>query len=142
MVTSRHKIILSRLRGHIGPEELQHAKLIGVFFLMFGIISFFTAQIISSLNEGIDTSNRVETIEKQVARLEKENTQLESELNVALSETEIEAQYRALGYRKPDESVYIVNKNPIITPTPEIIEQTNESPYVPNWQKWVLLIFN
>lgn len=142
MVTYRHKILLDKIKLRIKPEDIQNAKMILLFVTMFSIISFFGYRIIQTVNQGFEASNRIENIQSQVQKLEKENVTLKEERDTALSESEIEAQYRALGYKKPGEEVYIVSRQ---TPTPTEAPsdvQTSKQDNLSNWQKWLLLIFN
>lgn len=144
MVTYRHKILLDKIKLRIRPEDIKSAKIVLLFMAMFSVISFFGYRIIQTVNQGFESQKRVENIASQVEKLEKENVMLKSERDTAMSESEIEAQYRALGYKKPGEEVYIVSRtnagNTENTSTETNTESTSTE--IPNWQKWIMLIFN
>jgi cell division protein FtsB len=144
MVTYRHKILLEKIRNKIRPEDIQSAKLVLLFVAMFGVISFFAFRIIETVNKGMESQSRVENIALQVEKLDKENRILKSERDSSISESEIEAQYRALGYKKPGEEIYIINREPTPTLTQTIDESVNNTAKKgpENWEKWVILIFN
>lgn len=143
MVTYRHKILLDKIRSRIRPEDVQNAKMVLLFVAMFSVISFFAIRIVETINKGFDAQSRVENIANHVQKLEKENTLLKAERDAAISESEIEAQYRALGFKKPGEEVYIVSKaaTPTATEEPQKLTEA-ESSATPNWQVWLMLIFN
>lgn len=142
MVTYRHTILLNKIRNRIKPEDVQNAKMVLLFLSMFLVISFFAYRIVETVNGGLESQSKVENIAKQVERLEKENKFLKSERDAAISESEIEAQYRALGYKKPGEEVYIISKNLTPTPTSKVEIEAETTQKTPNWELWISLIFN
>ncbi len=143
MVTYRHKILLEKIKSKVSPEDIQNAKMVMLFLGMFIVISFFAIRIVDTVNSGLASQARVENVAGQVEKLERENRLLKNDRDAAISESEVEAQYRALGYKKPGEEVYIINR--ISTPAPiqepQITQETEEIRQV-NWELWIKAIFN
>lgn len=144
MIAYRHKILLDKLRSRISSEDIQNAKTILFFAVMLGIMSFFGYWILGTINNGMKSQARVENMVAEVEKLEKENKLLKSERDSSISETEIEAQYRVLGYKKPGEQVYIINRAPASSSQSDELANNNEADQnkIPNWQIWLGLIFN
>jgi len=145
MVTYRHKILLRNLRDRLRKDDIENIKLILLFLAVFGIASFFIVRILETVNKGLEAQQRTEIVARQVEELENENKFLKSQKEAALSDSELEAQYRALGYKKQNETVYIVAKN-ATTPTLEVtpvagLNGEQEKNELHNWQKWFLKLF-
>jgi cell division protein FtsB len=143
MVTYRHKILFRNLRQKIKSEDIESLKLIGLFLAMLLVAGFFSFRILNTVSDGIETKERTENIQSQVGDLEKENKMLKSEREAALSESEVEAQYRALGYKKPGETIYIVSdqKNAPVSPTAAVMADSNAEQGASNWEKWLVVLF-
>lgn len=143
MVTYRHKILLRNLRDRLKEDDVENIKLILLFLGIFAIAFFFSFRILNTVNQGLEAQKRTDTVASQVEELEKENKILKSQKDAALSDSELEAQYRALGYKKPNETIYIVAKR---GPTPQVdatVQPTPEqkAPEMENWQKWLIKLF-
>jgi len=143
MVTYRHKILLKNLRDRLKADDVENIKLILLFLGIFAIAFFFSLRILNTVNQGLEAQKRTDTVASQVEELEKENKILRSQKDAALSDSELEAQFRALGYKKPNETVYIVAKK---GPTPQVEVPTEpvadaKAPEMENWQKWLIKLF-
>lgn len=144
MITYRHKIIWNRLRNRLKTEDIEGIKLTGLFITLFFVIGFFGYSILNVISEGYETEKRLKLLESQLAELELENKILKKERDASLSDTELEARYRELGYKKPGETVFIVYKNNsviTVTPTPTPQPDEGDSSRMDNWQKWLIKIF-
>jgi hypothetical protein len=142
MIVPRHKILLKRLNGFLSETDFANIRMAAVCIIMFLIFGFFAYQIYQTVDQGLQAENRVQTIAKQVALLEKENKLLQARRDIAMSESEIEAQFRALGYQKPGEEVYIVNRQDFIEENTSNNEDGNLERDNINYILWLNLIFN
>ena len=143
MVTYRHKILWNRLRNKVRDEDIEGIKLAGLFIALLFIIGFFGYRILNTISSGLEAEQRIQNIESQLSKLESDNKVLKLEKEAALSDSELEAQYRSLGYKKSGETVYLIHRDslPTNTPTPSLAPE--ESKYkLQNWEKWFLKIFD
>ena len=146
MIVYRHKIWFKNIRKTFADGDFENIKMVALFLATLGVMTFFSFRIVETLNQGIEAQSRTEKIETQVAQLEKENQFLKSQKDIAMSDAEIEAQYRALGNKKPGESVYIVSKvAPSLSASQDFLAEESSSETSkseePNWQKWFIVIF-
>lgn len=145
MVVYRHKLWLKNIRSSFADRDFENLKMVALFIATLGIMSFFSIRIVDTLNQGVQAEQRTALVEKQVSQLEKENEILKAQKEIAVSDSEIEAQYRALGHKKPGESIYIVSKEDLAgikEVNAEAVKSTDsQKSQDPNWQKWLLLIF-
>lgn len=142
MIVYRHKIIWNRLKNRLKTEDVESIKLIGLFVALFFIIVFFGYRILNTVSKGYETEQRLKLLESQLMELEWENKVLKQERDASLSEKELESQYRALGYKKPGETVFLVYKDSpatTATPTPQIDQETSSK--MENWKKWIIKMF-
>lgn len=143
MIVNRHRLFLEKMGLNFQDFSLENVKVIGVFFTTFIITAFFGYQMISAINKGIETRSRTEVVSRQVKSLEEQNAKLILERDRAKSDTEVESQLRALGYKRPGDKVFIVTDE--ATPTPEISPDNEiESSKVadePPWVQWSNILF-
>jgi cell division protein FtsB len=142
MIVYRHNLLWKRLRAKIGTNEIEPLKLLGWFLVFFFIISFFGMRLLNSLEEGYQAENRLQLLYQQVNELENENRILRKENEAIASESETESLYRSLGYKKPGEAIYLIEKpNPTVLPTPASGQYDKENTARSNWQTWFMLLF-
>lgn len=137
--------MLANIVYKLKKSDVENIKLVLFFITILGITLFFIVRILDTVNKGLEAQKRTEIIARQVEELENQNKFLKTQKEKALSDSEIEAQYRALGYKKEDEKVYIVIKNGI-TPTMEATSDPSnhdiqEGNKLYNWERWLIKLF-
>lgn len=143
MVTYRHKILWNRLRNKVRDEDIEGIKLAGLFIALLFIIGFFGYRILNTISSGHEAEQRIQNMKSQLSKLESDNKVLKLEKETALSDSELEAQYRSLGYKKIGETVYLIDRDSLLTNTPTPSLAPEEPKYkLKNWEKWFLKIFN
>ena len=114
-------------------------KVSTAIFIIIGIIIIFNLgkQIATALNSG----NRLDQAVSDLGNLQAQNQQLRQELVRAQSYEYIEKTARdELNMAKPNETVVIIPENvldQVMNPP-----KKPEPPKVPNWQRWLQLIFH
>lgn len=95
----------------IGWQENSHLIKTGIFALaLTGVLLLFASRIFNSINRGLETKRRTEKLAQEVKELERKNEELKYEKELYTSQSEIEAQYRALENKKREgEKVYIIS---------------------------------
>jgi hypothetical protein len=146
MVTYKHTIWLRNFQNFRESKHYENVKIFFLFIVLFAIISLFMVRIVRALDEGLTTQQRIDTIAGEVNKLEKENSALQHEKLVYLSESEIDAQYRALENKKKEgEKVYLVSIANQDAKTSENSSKeeaiTREPKKLTNWEKWFTKVF-
>ncbi len=143
MIIYRHNLILKRIRSKLGQSEIETFKLLGLFIVLFLVISFFGTRILNTLEQGYQYENRLRLLYQQVHKLENENKILRKEAEVVSNDAEVEVLYRSLGYKKPGEQIYLIEKpTPTVTSTPASDQSDPENVDRQNWQTWLMLLFS
>lgn len=111
-------------------------------FWVFLVGSFF---LLTSLGRGLwellGTSARFEQARQELAKLQDEKVQLESQLRAASREFTVEQTLRdRLGLARPGEKVVILPQE-VVSAQGKRGEEANEEDILPNWRKWLALFW-
>ncbi len=141
---------MKRIASLRTPRLLEWGIYVLLFIILFGAVSLFGSKIITAVNTGFETQNKIEEIEGDIAELEEENRRLTYLRDLYTSDQEIESQYRSLQQKKMEgEEVYVISIEQddkeeaagILEDTPPLQEENREGNSMPVWQQWIQAVF-
>ena len=141
---------MKRIASLLSPQLLEWGIYVLLFIILFGAVSLFGSKIITAVNTGFETQNKIEEIEGDIAELEEENRRLTYLRDLYTSDQEIESQFRSLQQKKMEgEEVYVISieqedeedeATGILEDVPKQ-EEKSESDSIPVWQQWIQAVF-
>ncbi|MFW5719833.1 MAG: hypothetical protein ACOCXT_02275 [Candidatus Dojkabacteria bacterium] len=149
MIVHQRTNWMKRIASLRSPQLLEWGIYVLLLILLFGAISLFGNKIITAVNTGFETQNKIEEIEGDIAELEEENRRLTYLRDLYTSDQEIESHYRSLQQKKMEgEEVYVISieqddkevTSDILEDIP-LQEENRKGNSIPVWQQWIQAVF-
>ena len=149
MVVYKHTIWFKRIQNFLDRIGVDRIKLFGILIGLFFVMFVSPLRIVNSINNGIQTQKKADTILADVKALEKENKNLKFIDSRAKSPQEQELQIRTVeGKKKEGEVLYVISsltrdaQNGANNTAQAETQPSRETPKLSNWEKWVQKVFN
>lgn len=145
MLTYKHKIWSRNISRFIESSQFDSFKFLFLFLSLFIVILIFASKITNTINKGLEAQRRTDKLAAEVSMQEKVNQELKYQKELYSSDTEIEAQYRELeNKKKKGELIYRISvegskKTSLSSEDNSQLDTNGED--IPNWQKWVEIVF-
>lgn len=145
MLIARYKTLVHSIKSN--EHDLTRVKQVFWFIILLLLVILFIMRILDTVNKGIAAQKRTEKIAQEVKELEQKNEDLQYQKELFNSESQIEAEYRALeNKKKAGEKVYIIDlpkKNNDSNSEENSVSQTVNSNKAtePNWKQWLSALF-
>ena len=112
-------------------------RIIYVIVILLALASIINS--IHSIYELFHKRDLLVSAEKELEQQKQTNVQLKNQLQKVSNDAFVEDEARdKLFYVKPGEHTVFIAKNLIVTPTPELRKQVEQS----NWQLWIAIFTN